>query len=282
MGFQRILRSGGRAAAAALVVCGIAVSPAIVDAKPGDKDKKAQKEEKATPGVLKVAPALNPPGLAFGMSPKKVYEVYDKAIEQDFLPRYKEVEPGIQMQRLDYEKKQYKDTFRLSYVTFDSPPSSLDGTKLVTEFTYGNDEGMMRLKRKGKNRYLFFIKSKLWNIVDVYALKEGGKFGPDFKTAVETIEKRLKVPGKAVAADADKGVPYDMVQWDDGKMWLRLMNWGNNLAISYADLDTVKRLGDLRKKSEGDKEDMDPSVKSVLRTPKDTSGQEPDKKKKKK
>ena len=42
----------------------------------------------------------------------------------------------------------------------------------------------------------------------------------------------------------------------------------------------VKKLAELRKKKTDKKEDMDPSVKNVLRTPKDVSGKAPEKKKK--
>ncbi|MCA9625737.1 MAG: hypothetical protein KC731_42235, partial [Myxococcales bacterium] len=89
-----------------------------VQAAPTKGAKKDDKkdEKKAEPGKLEAAPKLTPPGLEFKMSPKKVYEVYDKAIEKDYVKKYKEVEPGIQMQRLDYEKSQFKQAFRLSYL----------------------------------------------------------------------------------------------------------------------------------------------------------------------
>jgi hypothetical protein len=240
------------------------VTGETADAKPKGKAK-AEKAEKVEAGKLTIAPSLTPKGLKFGADPKAVYQVYDTQIEKDFLKRYKEVEPGIQMNRLDHEKSVMKDTFRLSYQSFESPPSSLDGTKLTTEFTYGNDEGMMKIKRKGKQRYLFFIKKKLWNVIDVYPLKEGGHWGSDFKSAVDKLEKRLKVPGKAVKPNPEAGQPYGMVMWDDGKMWLRAMDWDNQMAVSYSDLDTVKRLGDLRKHQQEVAPEIDPSVKGVLR-----------------
>ena len=257
-----------------LALC-VGLGMSAISPDTGAKPKPKDKEEAVEPGKLTQTPSLKPKGLKFGMSPKKVYAVYDKAIERDYLKKYRDVEPGIQMQRLDYSKKQKKDAFRLSYIAFDNPPSSLDGTKLATEFTYGNGEGMMKIKRKRKRRSLFFIKNRLWNIVDVYKLKAGGKWGPTFKSAVEKVEKKLKVPGLLVEANPDEGVPYSMVQWDDGKTWLRMMDWGKKVAISYSDLKTVKKLADLRKSKTQKKREMDPSVKSVLRTPKDTSGKTP-------
>lgn len=249
-----------------------------VDAQPSKKDAK---EEKAKPGTLERVPALTPKGLSFSQSPKKVYQVYDKAIEKDYVSKYKKVEPGIQMQRLDYEKSQFKQAFRLSYLSLDNRPSSLDGTNLTTEFTYGNDEGVMDIKRKGKHRYMFFIKKKLWNVVDVYKLGGSSKWGTDYDAAVKRLEKILGVEGKPIKADPDNGQPYDMVQWTDGKLWLRAMNWDKQFAISYVDMGMLKQLTALRKKNaEKEKDAIDPSVKSVLRTPKDTSGKTGDDKKK--
>ena len=250
-----------------------------VDAQPSKKE--AKKEDEAKPGTLERVPALRPKGLKFRQSPKQVYQVYDKAIEKDYVKKYKQVEPGIQMQRLDYEKSQVKQAFRLSYLSLDNRPSSLDGTNLTTEFTYGNDEGVMDIRRKGKHRYLFFIKKQLWNVVDVYKLGGKSKWGADYDSAVKRLEKILGVEGKAIEADPDNGQPYEMVQWTDGKLWLRAMNWGKKFAISYVDMGMLKKLTALRKKNaEKEKDAIDPSVKSVLRTPKDASGKKDDKKKK--
>jgi len=254
----------------------------LTTTSPVEAQSKKKEEEKAEPGTLKRVPKLTPKGLDFRQSPKKVYQVYDKAIEKDYVKKYKKVEPGIQMQRLDYEKSQYKQAFRLSYLSLDNRPSSLDGTNLTTEFTYGNDEGVMDIKRKGKHRYLFFIKKKLWNVVDVYKLGGKSKWGTDYDEAVKRLESILDVPGKKIEADPDNGQPYEMVQWTDGKLWLRGMNWGKEFAISYVDMGMLKKLTALRKKNaERKKDEIDPSVKSVLRTPKDVSGKRPDDKKKK-
>lgn len=264
-----------------LAVCvgmGGVTTTSHVDAKP----KKGEKEEKAKPGSLKRPPALTPRGLQFEMSPKQVYKIYDKAIEKDYVKKYKQVEPGIQMERLDYEKSQRKQAFRLSFLSLDNRPSALDGTNLTTEFTYGNDEGVMNIKRKGKHRYMFFIKKKLWNVVDVYDLGPSSKWGESFESANKRLEKVLGVEGKHIDANPDDGQPYELTQWTDGKLWLRAMNWKNKLAISYVDMGMLKKLTELRKKNAGANEDtIDPSVKSVLRTPKDSSGKKDDDKKKK-
>jgi hypothetical protein len=263
---------------AACVGLGAMTTTTSVDAKP---KKGEEKKDEPKEGTLVAAPSLQPKGLAFRMSPKKVYKVYNAAIEKDYLKKYKKVSPGIQMQRLDYEKSQYKQSFRMSYLGLKNRPSSLDGTNLTHEFTYGNGEGVMDIKRKGKKRHLFFIKKKLWNVVDVYRLGGKSKWGGDFNSAVKRMEKLLGVAGKRIEADPDNGQPYEMVQWTDGKLWLRGMNWGKKFAVSYVDMTMLQKLTALRKKNaETKKNDIDPSVKSVLRTPKDASGKPPGNKKK--
>ena len=248
---------------AACVGCLALVGATHADAAP---PKKKADETKVEPGKLEVSPKITPKGVRFGLSPKELGKLYEAVIEKDFIKRYKQVEPGIQMQRLDYEKSQKKAEFRLSYVPFDSPPGSLDGTKLVTEFTYYNGEGMMKIERRGKQRFFFFIKEKLWNIVDAYPLKEGGKFGADFKAGVAKVERMVGVPGVHADAEPDAGMPYEMVHWNDGKIWLRVMNWGTDkIAISYVDMDTAKRLQELRKNKGKPKDEIDQKVKDVLR-----------------
>src|SRR5690606_6644592 len=117
----------------------VATLPGEVDAKP------TKKTEAAGPAKLERAPKLKPTSFKFGMSHDKVLAVYDKVIDQDYLKRYQEVEPGIQMERLQHEIRTKKDAVRRSYTPLDAPPSALDGSPFVGEFTYYNDESYLRV-----------------------------------------------------------------------------------------------------------------------------------------
>jgi hypothetical protein len=232
--------------------------------------KKKKDASEAT--AVKKTPRLRPKGLRWGMKPKKVYKVYNKAIERDYVKRYQEVEPGVQMARLKEEIRQRKETFRLSYAPLDAAPSALDGTPFQNEFTYGNREGYMSIKRKKRDRRLFFIRNKLWKIVDVYKLGETTKWGISFKTATARINKLLGAEARLRDADPDAGRPFAEADWADGKTRLRLMNWGKWVGVAYISMSTERRLSDLRKSGSKKKDDLDPSVKGVLRDNKKVDG----------
>jgi hypothetical protein len=225
------------------------------------------KKKKATADAAAVdkTPKLKPKGLRFGMSPKKVYAAYAKAIERDYLPRYQEVEPGVQMARLKEEIRQSKQTFRLSYSPLTAGPSSLDSTPFESEFSYGNREGYMSIKRKGRERRLFFIRNKLWKVVDVHKLGETTKWGLTFKSATKRVNKLLGADGRVRAADPEAGRPFEEADWADGKVRLRLVNWGKWVGVSYVSIRTERRIGDMRKESKKKKETLDPSIQKVLR-----------------
>ena len=241
------------------------LAPAGADAA-GKKGKAKVSAE--APASLETKLKITPKGLKFGMKEKTVVRTYDRVIEGDFKPRWKDVEPGIQMDRLKNEIQMAKDQFRMSYQAFDGKPTSLDGGALRGEFTHNNGEGFMKIKRKGKERYLFFIKGKLWKLLDMYKLGANSKFGPDFKQAVTTIQKRFgeDVQGRPLAANPEKGQVNNEVDFTDGRIDLRLIDLGQGkLGIAYVDTNTESRLESLRKNKGEKQEDVDDSVKSVLR-----------------
>jgi hypothetical protein len=240
------------------------VGPASdVSAKPGDKKKEAA----ANAGVLENVPSWDPKDMRMGMSPKELIKLYEKVIDADYLPKFQEVEPGIQMDRLKTEVDQKKEDFKTSLVAFDEPPSSYDGTDFVGEFTYGNGEAAMKINRKDRRRHYFFIKKKLWKIIELVPLGEGSKWGDDFAKAVQKLEEKFGVPGKKLAADPAAGRSYEEVEWTDAKVRFRLINYDKKMGMSWVDKDTEGRLAELRTQKGEKKEELDKSVKDVLRSP---------------
>lgn len=239
------------------------VTPSVgVDAKP----KKKKEAPKDGPASLPKAPRLKPKGLKWGLSPKKVADVYDRAIERDYAQRYKEVEPGIQEERLKEEIKTRKRVFRQSYTELDHPPGSLDGTSYEGEFGYYNKEGFMKIKRKGRWRYLFFWKKKLYKVIDVHKLGEKSKWGEKFEQAVGKVEKILKTEGRKLPADEDAG-RREEVDWADAKTHFRLVNWSKKrVAFAWVNKKVEGPILEARAKArEKKKKKMDPDVKDVLR-----------------
>lgn len=255
------------------------VTPSVgVDAKPKPPPKK-DKVSSAEPAPLKKAPRLKPNGIQWGLSPKQLADIYDRAIEQDYLKRYKEVEPGIQEERLKEEIETKKRVFRQSYLELDHPPGSLDGSPFEGEFGYYNDEGFMKIDRKGRMRYFFFWKKKLYKIIDVHKLGKDAKYGENFAQAVAKVEKALG-EGRKLAANDER---REQVDWADDKTHFTVVNWAKGKASflweeKRTEEPIVKARAEAKEKK---KEGMDPKVKDVLRDKKKDDEPEKGGKKKK-
>jgi hypothetical protein len=246
-----------------LVVLTVGLALVASDAGAGAKDKK--KNDTAEPARVEEPISFEPNGLAFGLAHKAVAEVYDKVIDQDHADELNNAQPGPELTRLESSIQEEKDRIRKSLLELEDPPSNLDGTAFEGEFTYHNKEAVMRVDRAGKKRTLFFIRDKMWKIIDLYDLGPKAKFGADFKAAVAKLEELTGVEGRALAAKPDEGRRFDEVDWADEKIHLRAIKWGKKLAIAYVDRATEARLGELRKNKPKKQEDIDPAVKDVLR-----------------
>lgn len=210
---------------------------------------------------------LTPPGLKFGMTRKEVVRLYNRAIEKDYKKQMQEVQPGVEMTRLREEIDRKKDEFRLSWFTFDGKPASLDDSPYRFEYGHENEEGYLKISYKGKSRMLFFMKNKLWKVIDIYKLGESSKWGIDFAQASDKIGKRLGAAGRKQGT-AEKVRFVDEVDWADSNIHLRAMNvGGKKLALAYVDLGTEGNLATLRpeRKKNKEAEDVDPAVRAVMR-----------------
>lgn len=248
----------------ALAVGVFVLAPSLdVHAKPG-----SGKPGASAPPKLELKLSVRPKGLDWGMSHKEVARVYDRVIEKDYLPQYQKAQPGVQMRRLEAEVAEKKRTFAASVVEFADLPTRLDGTPFVGEFTYHNRESLMEIQRKKKHRHLFFIRNKLWKIIDVYELGPKSRYGADFETAVGKVEKMLKVKGRHIKANPDANQKEE-ADWTDGRTHLRLVSFGPSyLAIVYEDARTANRIDSLRThkpKAAKTEDGIDPETKAVLR-----------------
>jgi hypothetical protein len=221
------------------------------------------------PAALSTSVKLSPEGLRWGQSRKEVIKVYEAAIEKDYKKAMKEAQPGIQMTRVRHEIDQKKLEFRLSWSEFDGKPTALDSSPFSVEYAHENGEAILSSRRQGRLRYMFFMKNRLWKIVDLYKMSRWGKDYPD---AIARLETRLDVKGRKLKADPGKGRSLDEVDFADDKTHLRVMHYSKTkIAIAYVDKSVESNLANLRKppkpKEEG--EALDPSVKSILRVQKD-------------
>jgi hypothetical protein len=244
------------------IVAGLVALPSAAYARP---KKKKSEVDTAEPAKLEAKLRLSPKGLRFGLSPKRVAKVYDKVVDQDYLKRFQDTEPGIQQQRLESEVERKKALFRRGIVKFGDLPTTLDSSALAGEFSYMNREAMMQIKRRGKKRMLFFIRGKLWKVFDVFALGPKAKWGADFKAAIERLEKRLGTEGRARTAGEESGLQFEEVDWASSGIRLRAINWGDRLALCYVDQATEGRIDALRPNKGKKKEQLDDTVRESLR-----------------
>ena len=81
-----------------------------------------------------------------------------------------------------------------------TPIKWYDNTPLAGEYTYRNKETLMMVDRAGKVRYFFFIKGRLWKIIDVLSVGEKSSWGKSFDEAVIKLVKHYGVAGRVLDA----------------------------------------------------------------------------------
>lgn len=247
----------------ALLTLSLGLGLAGGDALAAGKAAKRQVRKGEEPAQVETPIAVE--SVTFGMDPKAAIATYEKVIEKDFQVEFAKVEPGTEMRRLEERMENEKDYVRKSLLTLDAPPTTLDGTKYVGEFTYGNQESVLRVDRAGKKRTLFFIRNRLWKVIDVYAYGPKAKWGTNFAAAIEKLEELTEVEGRKLAKGGKEARAFEERDWADEKTHLRAIDWGKELAVAYVDRATEAQLGELRTAKEKAKEDLDPAVKDVLR-----------------
>jgi hypothetical protein len=242
-----------------------ASSDAHADAKKG-KDKTAVPAVAADPAVAKKTITYDLTGLTFGMSTKKVTEVIEKILDEDYKPLYAKVSPGVKMKQLDAALAEEKSAFARSTIKFEKVPVALDSTAFKGEYTYNNKELKMDFTRKGVHYHFFFIQDKLWKIYAERKLGEKETAGKDFADAVSKLAKDLGVAGRVLAADEKAGRYLQEVDWKDTATHLRVVDRGSDLvAFVYEDLSTVGSLASLRVNKPAVKDDIDPAVAAITR-----------------
>jgi hypothetical protein len=194
-----------------------------------------------------------------------VAQVYDKVLDEDYKPLYKQVSPGVKMKALDAALAEEKGAFRRSRIDFGKVPTGLDATPLKGEYSYMNKESVMSITRKGQTRYLFFIQDKLWKIIDEHKLAEGAPYGKDFQAAVIKLAQTLGVPGRVLPPDPDKGRFMPEVDWKDaGNLFIARQRSDTAFAILVVDAATQANLANLRTNKPAQDDGIDPAVAAAV------------------
>jgi hypothetical protein len=219
----------------------------------------------AEPPMGKKAWHISPPGLAWGMNQKKVADIYDAVLEEDYKPKYKQASPGVQMKNLDAALAEEKAAFRRSRIDFGKLPTGVDSTPLRGEFTYLNRESIMSLTRNGETRYFFFINDRLWKLIDEIKLSDQSKFGKNYKESTEKFAAFFGVPGRVLPPDAAAGRFAAEVDWKDpNNDHIRVIQRSDTaIGMAIQDGATDAQLSSLRTNKPSADDGIDPAVKAA-------------------
>jgi hypothetical protein len=218
------------------------------------------------PGAVSKKIGLSPEGLKFGMSLEAIAKLYDKVLDDEYLPLYKKAAPGPETEALDAEIKQRKAEVRRSRVDFGQTPTGVDQTSLKGEYSYANGESMARLTlRSGTERYFFFFNDRLWKVYDEHKLKKGSPLGEDYASAVKVLTGKYGAPPKKVPANSDKEQFFDESVWTTPDMVIRALDRDSILAMVYAERDVQEDLPKRRRNHPKNENAMDPDVANALK-----------------
>jgi hypothetical protein len=251
----------------AALFAGLCLTAAVSDvhAQKGKKAPAAQPVA-ADPPFTKKAVVFDSAGLSWGMSPKQVADVVDKVLDDDYRPLYKDVSPGVNMKALDAQLAEDKAEFRRSRIDFGKLPTGMDSTPLKPEYTYLNGESLMKLTRKGENRYYFFIQEKLWKLIDDHKLSDASPYGKTYQEAVTKLATGYGVAGRVTAADPTH--PATEVDWKDANTHVRAIQRSDTwLALGFEDNSTVSNLSTLRANKPAADDGIDPDVAAAMHKP---------------
>ena len=210
---------------------------------------------------------LSPDGLRWGMTLDEISKLYEKVLDDEFVPLYQKVEPGPRMAELDSELADKKQLLKRNKFEFGSIPSGLDNSPLAGEYSYNNGESMSQIKlRSGVQRYFFFFGDHLWKIYDVHKLGKKSKLGTDFASVVDGLGKQFGKGPRARKADPSASRNFDQDDWQDKETIVRLIDHGNDGAgLAYIDRKIEERL-DKYRSNKAAHDEVDREVSEVTKS----------------
>jgi hypothetical protein len=229
----------------ALAIMGIGAGSLTDAAAAGKPVGKA----KAGPvGTLNKQVEIAPEGIRWGMTSEALAKLYDNYFDAFYLPRYKGVEPGVAMYRLDAEVKERKALIRRNRIDFGTTPTGVDNTPLKPEYSYGNGEAMTRVDLPGDvRRNFFFFSDRLWKIYDEYPLRQGSPLGLTFEDAVTRLSEKLGSKPARLQPDPASGRNFEEAVWTGKSMIVRAVNREPTLGLVFIDPSIQSDLPRLRR-----------------------------------
>jgi hypothetical protein len=255
-----------RVALAASVVAAAALLAVTVVAAPPKGAKGGDAPTAQTLGGLE----KNLKDLHWGMTHDEVNEAYNKPgglFDQEYAPQLVHEQPGVAQQQLEADRDNRKVNLERSYTRFLDTPTGYDNTAIKSEYTYRNDEALESVYKEGRRRFFFFIKDKLWKVMDEMPLKAEGPLGGTFQDAVGKLNAAIGVGARIRPADQSQGLDRTTADWQDSKTHVRALDRSgeNIVAIVLEDKGTVANLSMLRTAKPVDPFAIDPSIAAVTK-----------------
>jgi hypothetical protein len=254
-----------------------------------EKKKKADKVEVPTGPAQAVKPIQLLPATAnlkWGLSVKETGKAIDGMLDAEYKPIYQTTSPGIAMKTLDSQVREEKSAFRRSRIDFGLLPVALDATPLAKEYSYRNNESLMKLDRNGETRYFFFIQDRLWKIIDEINLEKKNPYGKTLQDAAVKLSTVYGAAGRVIAANPDKQIYSTTIDWKDATTHVRLIERHETaVAIVYEDNATLENIDTLRANKPVVEDDIPADIRALKQDASDPPGPPPaapekDKKKK--
>jgi hypothetical protein len=238
----------------------------------------APKEKAAEKTAVKAIPMPVFPGLKFGMSLEQIAKLNDKELDVEFKKKFLAASPSQSLQ-IEDELRNKKAVLRRNRIEFVDTPTGIDQSALKGEYSYGNKESLARMPARirddGKElpaRNFFFFNDKLWKIYEEYKLGPKSNLGTDFASAVAKLSKVFGGEPQKVAADFQKGQPFDEAVWRDGEKIIRALDRGDTLGMVFVEKATQDNLAKLRTHQVVDQHELDKDVKAATANPPTQAG----------
>ena len=213
-------------------------------------------------------------GFTYGMSHVDITRIYNQVggiFDKEYNPILLKMQPGVRMEAMEAERDKKKASFGASLIEFKDTPVGFDTTGLAGEYSYKNHEFVQVLRRDYGRRFFFYFgappNDHYWKMYDEIKLCDGCLWGKTYQEAVQKMNNKLGVAGRARPADPSKGFARPYTEWKDNNSHLRLVDRSSEgeIGIAIASNSIESQLPQLRANKMDDPFAMDPSVAAATR-----------------
>ena len=213
-------------------------------------------------------------GFTYGMSHVDITRIYNQVggiFDKEYNPILLKMQPGVRMEAMEAERDKKKAAFAASLIEFKDTPLGFDTTGLSGEYSYKNHELVQVLRRDYGRRFFFYFgappNDHYWKMYDEIRLCDGCLWGKTYQEAVQKMNNKLGVAGRARPADPAKGYSRPYTEWQDQTSHLRIVDRSGEgeIGLTIASKAIEGQLPQLRANKLDDPFAMDPSVAAATR-----------------